>query len=137
MKRDLDLPAMSEFGVRSPGHEGAGIVVKIGANVKNWNVGDRAGIKPVWDTCGKCDLCWSNKEAHCVNSLHAGLMRTGSYQASLSRPQSDDLTRTLTEMNPAIYPFSRSIHGSDPRRRGRLYRSTHHVLRQHRLSVAR
>ncbi|KAE9975712.1 hypothetical protein EG328_003029 [Venturia inaequalis] len=49
----VDVP-MSFFGVRSPGHEGAGVVVKIGANVKNFKVGDRAGIKPLMDTCGSC-----------------------------------------------------------------------------------
>ncbi|KAK5444173.1 hypothetical protein LTS15_010526 [Exophiala xenobiotica] len=36
MRGDLDLPPMSAFGVRSPGHEGAGIIVKLGNNVKNW-----------------------------------------------------------------------------------------------------
>ncbi|KAI9835770.1 MAG: hypothetical protein M1819_001949 [Sarea resinae] len=43
MKNDLGLPKMSNFGVRSPGHEGAGVVVKLGANVDNVKVGDRAG----------------------------------------------------------------------------------------------
>ncbi|TLD37519.1 alcohol dehydrogenase [Venturia nashicola] len=51
---DLAPVPMSFFGVRSPGHEGAGVVVKIGANVKNFRVGDRAGIKPLMDTCGAC-----------------------------------------------------------------------------------
>lgn len=82
MAGDLDLPAMSTFGVRSPGHEGAGIVVKVGSNVKNWKVGERAGLKPVWDTCGNCTLCWSGKEAHCLDSVHAGIMKAGSYQVS-------------------------------------------------------
>lgn len=27
------------------GHEGSGIVVKVGSNVKGWTVGDRAGVK--------------------------------------------------------------------------------------------
>lgn len=43
-----DLPMrffMDECGVRSPGHEGAGVVVKVGDSVKDWKVGDRAGIK--------------------------------------------------------------------------------------------
>ncbi|OAP53745.1 hypothetical protein AYL99_12083 [Fonsecaea erecta] len=33
---DLGTPPMSAFGVRSPGSEGAGVVVKVGSNVKNW-----------------------------------------------------------------------------------------------------
>jgi D-arabinose 1-dehydrogenase-like Zn-dependent alcohol dehydrogenase len=68
---------MSTFGVRSPGHEGAGIVVKTGANVKNFKVGDRAGIKPLMDVCRACEVCWSGKENHCPNAVHTGLMVTG------------------------------------------------------------
>lgn len=68
---------MSTFGVCSPGHEGAGIVVKAGANVKNFKVGDRAGIKPIMDTCGTCDLCWSDKETYCAGVVHTGLMVPG------------------------------------------------------------
>lgn len=44
---DLPMPRMTDFGIRSPGHEGAGVVVKIGSNVKNWKVGDRGGVKPM------------------------------------------------------------------------------------------
>lgn len=48
MLNDLPLPKqMQEFGVFSPGHEGAGVVVKVGEQVKGWKVGDRAGVKPV------------------------------------------------------------------------------------------
>ncbi|GMF74443.1 unnamed protein product [Aspergillus oryzae] len=71
---DLGTPPMSTFGVRSPGHEGAGVVVKVGANVKNFKLGDRAGIKPLLDTCGACDLCWGDKETYCPTAIHAGLM---------------------------------------------------------------
>jgi propanol-preferring alcohol dehydrogenase len=56
MLNDLNAPPISDFGVRSPGHEGAGVVVKIGGNVKNFKVGDRAGIKPLTDVCGNCDV---------------------------------------------------------------------------------
>ena len=80
MLEDLGTPPMSTFGVRSPGHEGAGVIVKIGANVKNFKVGDRAGLKPIWDTCGNCQLCWGDKECYCPQAQHTGLMRTGSYQ---------------------------------------------------------
>ena len=77
MQGDLGLPPMSTFGVRSPGHEGAGVVVKKGANVKNFKLGDRAGIKPIIDTCGSCALCWDDKETYCKGATHAGLMTAG------------------------------------------------------------
>ena len=77
---------MSYFGVRSPGHEGAGIVVKTGSNVKNFTVGDRAGIKPLTDVCHACELCWSGKENYCPKAVHTGLMVTGTYQQYVSTP---------------------------------------------------
>ncbi|KAJ5998709.1 Polyketide synthase enoylreductase [Penicillium sp. IBT 35674x] len=86
MKGDIGMPPMSKFGVRSPGHEGAGIVVKIGANVKNLKPGDRAGIKPLMDTCGSCQLCWDNKETYCKMATHTGLMTAGTYQQYLVSP---------------------------------------------------
>ena len=65
MLNDLPIPKMSVFGVRSPGHEGAGVIVKVGSNVTNWKVGDRAGIKPAYDACFNCELCWTGKgECH-------------------------------------------------------------------------
>lgn len=77
MQGDLGTPPMATFGVRSPGHEGAGVVVKVGANVKNFKLGDRAGIKPLTDTCGSCHLCWDDKETYCKTAIHTGLMTAG------------------------------------------------------------
>jgi alcohol dehydrogenase, propanol-preferring len=77
MLGDLNLPPMSQFNVRSPGHEGAGVVVKVGSNVKNFKVGDRAGIKPLIDVCQSCPECWAGNENHCPNSTWTGLMVPG------------------------------------------------------------
>lgn len=79
MQGDLGTPPMSTFGVRSPGHEGAGVVVKLGANVKNFKLGDRAGIKPLTDTCHACHLCWDDKECYCKKAVHTGLMTAGEF----------------------------------------------------------
>ncbi|KAI9810915.1 MAG: hypothetical protein M1827_005774 [Pycnora praestabilis] len=83
---DIGLPPMSRFGVRSPGHEGAGVVVKVGANVKDWKVGDRGGVKPVWNTCGACELCWGDKETYCPKEILAGLSVSGTYQQYIVSP---------------------------------------------------
>lgn len=77
MLEDLDLPRMRDHGVRSPGHEGAGVVAALGPNVTNWKVGDRAGVKPTWDTCGKCELCWGDMECHCKGVIPTGLKVPG------------------------------------------------------------
>lgn len=79
MKADLGVGTMSSKGVRSPGHEGAGVVVKVGANVKNIAVGDRGGIKPMWDTCGACEMCWGDKETYCADSISTGMRVAGSF----------------------------------------------------------
>ena len=46
------------------GHEAAGIVVAIGSNVKNIQIGDRVAIEP-GVPCGECDLCRSGKYNLC------------------------------------------------------------------------
>ncbi|KAL4784130.1 glycosyl hydrolase family 76-domain-containing protein [Aspergillus varians] len=78
--------SMSMFGVRSPGHEGAGVVVQLGANVKNFKLGDRAGIKPMMDTCGSCSSCWTDKETYCAKVVYTGLMATGTFQQYIVSP---------------------------------------------------
>lgn len=80
------LPKMSSAGVRSPGHEGAGVVVKVGADVTNFKVGDRAGVKPLWSTCGACALCWNGQETHCAKGIFTGLGCAGTYQQYIVSP---------------------------------------------------
>lgn len=79
MLNDLGI-AMETFGVRSPGHEGAGVVVKLGSGVTDWKIGDRAGVKPMWDVCHNCEQCWNGEEQYCAKAIHTGLMKTGTYQ---------------------------------------------------------
>ncbi|KAJ5163939.1 Polyketide synthase enoylreductase [Penicillium coprophilum] len=86
MQGDVGLPLMSDFGVRSPGHEGAGVVVQVGANVRTFKLGDRVGIKPIMDTCGSCSLCWEGKEPYCKGAIFTGVMIAGTYQQYLVSP---------------------------------------------------
>ena len=81
MVEDLPMRRMGDFGVRSPGHEGAGVVVRLGETVKNWKIGDRAGVKPLWDTCMNCELCWSSRlETHCSKAVTTGLQVPGLFK---------------------------------------------------------
>ena len=50
------------------GHEGSGIVAKVGAHVRpaDFRPGDRVTIMP-YSVCGQCDACRSNHPEYCVN----------------------------------------------------------------------
>lgn len=45
MLNDWALPKMSVFGTKCAGHEGAGVIVKVGDHVKTLKPGMRAGYK--------------------------------------------------------------------------------------------
>lgn len=45
-----------------PGHEIVGIVTAVGSKVKNFKVGDRAGVGCLVDSCNKCEQCTQHKE---------------------------------------------------------------------------
>jgi NADPH:quinone reductase-like Zn-dependent oxidoreductase len=45
MLNDWALPKMSDLGTKCAGHEGAGVIVKVGDQVKNLKPGMRAGYK--------------------------------------------------------------------------------------------
>lgn len=61
MMNDWAVPPMSQFDCKCAGHEGAGDVVKVGENVKDWKIGDRGGVKPLWDVCHNCESCWNGR----------------------------------------------------------------------------
>lgn len=45
MANDWAQPKMSAFGTKCAGHEGAGVIVKVGDHVKTLKPGMRAGLK--------------------------------------------------------------------------------------------
>jgi alcohol dehydrogenase (NADP+)/uncharacterized zinc-type alcohol dehydrogenase-like protein len=51
-----------------PGHEIAGIVSAVGKNVTKFNVGDKAGVGCMVDSCLKCESCKRGEEHHCDNN---------------------------------------------------------------------
>lgn len=64
------------------GHEGAGVVVAVGANMLDrWQVGNRAGIKWIASVCGRCEFCTNGvDECHCPKQLNSGFTIAGTFQ---------------------------------------------------------
>ena len=73
------MPKMSEFGTQCAGHEGAGVIVKVGDQVKKLKVGMRAGFKPFADTCASCEHCRAGNETYCAKAVVTGLHVDGVY----------------------------------------------------------
>ncbi|SMR43164.1 unnamed protein product [Zymoseptoria tritici ST99CH_3D1] len=86
MMNDWAVPPMSTFGTKCAGHEGAGVVVKVGNNVQGWKVGDRAGIKPLWDVCHNCEECFTGRDNYCQKGVYTGLVAEGSYRQYVTSP---------------------------------------------------
>jgi propanol-preferring alcohol dehydrogenase len=76
---------LGDFPVPMPvpsvgGHEGVGIVVKAGANVTNFKVGEKAGIKWINGACLSCDQCKLGFDQSCTSTLTSGGSRHGTFQ---------------------------------------------------------
>jgi len=61
-------------------HEGAGVVVGMGANVTGWNIGDYAGIKWLNGSCMQCEFCQTSNEPNCAKADLSGYLHDGSFQ---------------------------------------------------------
>lgn len=79
MLNDWALPPMSTFNTQCAGHEGAGVIVKVGDNVKRLKVGQRAGYKPIQDVCHSCWECQNGRETYCLNGVLTGLHIDGRF----------------------------------------------------------
>ncbi|KAH3666624.1 hypothetical protein WICMUC_005608 [Wickerhamomyces mucosus] len=62
------------------GHEGAGIVVAKGSEVKNFEIGDYAGVKWLNGSCQSCELCENSYESNCAHADLSGYTHDGSFQ---------------------------------------------------------
>ncbi|MHA7631600.1 NAD(P)-dependent alcohol dehydrogenase [Corallococcus sp. M7] len=60
-----------------PGHEIAGIVTRVGAEVKKHAVGDRVGVGCMVDSCGDCASCRKGEEQHCLRGMVGTYGATG------------------------------------------------------------
>jgi alcohol dehydrogenase (NADP+) len=55
-----------------PGHEIAGIVTAVGAEVTKYKVGDRVGVGCFVDSCRECDNCKAGLEQYCTGTGMVG-----------------------------------------------------------------
>jgi alcohol dehydrogenase, propanol-preferring len=62
-----------------PGHEGAGIVAAVGADVTNLKEGDPVGIAWLHDACGCCEPCTTGWETLCGSQHNSGYSVDGSF----------------------------------------------------------
>lgn len=77
MSNDWALAPMSYFGTRCAEHEGAGIIVRVSDRVNRLKVGQRAGIKPIAETCGSCEHCMTGKDQYCPGAKLTGFVTNG------------------------------------------------------------
>lgn len=61
-----------------PGHEFAGMVVEVGADVKRWKRGDRVTM-PFVAACGHCEECAEGQQQVCRNQSQPGFTGWGSF----------------------------------------------------------
>ena len=62
-----------------PGHQIVGVVEKVGANVKEFRIGDRVGVPWLHHTCGECEFCRSDRENLCERAQFTGFHVNGGY----------------------------------------------------------
>ncbi|MDO4436326.1 MAG: zinc-dependent alcohol dehydrogenase family protein [Cardiobacteriaceae bacterium] len=73
------------------GHEGVGIIEEVGANVKNFKVGDKVIISCI-SKCGSCDNCKQQLYSHCENGggWILGYMIDGTQAEYVRTPYADN-----------------------------------------------
>ena len=62
-----------------PGHEGVGVVEKLGPEVTELKVGQMVGNAWLWSACGNCDHCRTGWETLCEQQVNGGYGIDGSF----------------------------------------------------------
>lgn len=84
---------------RVPGHEAAGVVDALGADVPGWKVGDRVGIGWFGGSCGYCDSCRRGDFLTCtINPQVTGISWDGGYADYMIVPR-EALARIPDELS--------------------------------------
>ncbi len=83
------------------GHEIVGIVDEVGKDVKNFKVGDKAGVSWLNGTCGKCKYCLSNRENYCPDIKSTGWDEDGGYAEYITISEDTALLLSASGLEPA------------------------------------
>ncbi len=70
-----------------PGHEVAGVIDAIGAEVTGWQAGDRVGVGFLAGHCGHCPSCRHGDFVHCQNQVQTGIGVDGGYAEYMTARQ--------------------------------------------------
>jgi propanol-preferring alcohol dehydrogenase len=62
-----------------PGHEGVGIVVAAGREVRGVKEGDRVGVPWLFSACGECEWCVTGWESVCPHAQYGGYTVNGGF----------------------------------------------------------
>jgi len=81
-----------------PGHELAGTIVEVGAQVRKWREGDRVTV-PFVAGCGHCRECMSGNQQVCENQFQPGFTAWGSFAEYVALDRADiNLVRLPDEL---------------------------------------
>ena len=67
------------------GHEGIGVVDKVGDAVTAFHAGDRVIVSCI-SSCGKCDYCRRGMYSHCINGGWISATRSTAPRPNMSAP---------------------------------------------------
>lgn len=83
-----------------PGHEGVGIVERVGDMVANVRVGDRVGIPWLHSACGYCCYCLEGNETLCEQQQNTGYSVNGAF-AEYALADSRYVAKIPVQLSPA------------------------------------
>jgi propanol-preferring alcohol dehydrogenase len=76
--RDGDWPLKPGLPF-TPGHEGIGLVVALGAGVTAVKMGERVGVPWLYSACGHCEFCLAARETVCAEAQFGGYTKNGGF----------------------------------------------------------
>lgn len=97
------------------GHEGCGVVDKIGENVTDVKVGDRVIVMTTYEVCGKCKFCQSGDTNLCINRKGIGSKKNGVFAEYVEIPETSCIImpdNMSFEEGALVEVFACCVHGT-------------------------